>query len=487
MKLRLSVALAIAAMMALAAGASTASAQTITYRAGPFHINGFQTLLPKLRVRAPQMDGYITKMNATLHYGNGRRVSIRRVMLHHIVFLNDGQPNNEPGGSCKGRKGEPFYGTGEEREQMLLPKGYGYPVHHADRWRMQTMLMSHSFEARNVYVQYTFTFTEQKLTPVRPFWIRANGCTTDQPSYSVQQLSSGLDHRTFHWTVPMNGRIVAAGGHLHGGAITMSLTQPGCDDRKLLDTDPLFAPRNDLVYTIRPILHEPGPVGTRFFQSRTGIGVTKGEKLDLQADYQADVPRARVMSIMHVYIAYGKAVARASAQPCAALPKDSKEILLRTDGHLSDPPYVKIPFNVVGANGGLTTLAHLPGSPTLFDGPAQVRVVNNSFKPAKLSIPLNGQITWTFADRIGHNVLFASGPQVVGTPTLSGGVKYTSRGFLKPGDYQFFCYLHPITMHQEVIVRDGDGSTKTAAIAGARAEGDTGGGELPRHAYFDSW
>ncbi|TML06443.1 MAG: hypothetical protein E6G41_07325 [Actinobacteria bacterium] len=481
MKLRLLLALAIAAMTALAAGTASASAQTITFRAGPFHINGFQTLLPKIRVRSPHMDGYITKMNATLHYGNGSRVSIRRVMLHHIVFLNDGRPNDEPVGSCKGRKGEPFYGTGEEREQLLLPKGYGYPVHRHDRWRMQTMLMSHSFEARNVYVQYTFTITQRKQIPVRPFWIRANGCKTTQPSYSVQQLSSGLDHRTFRWTVPMNGRIVAAGGHLHGGAITMSLTQPGCGDRKLLDTDPLFGPQTDLVYRLRPVLHEPGPVGTRFFQSRTGIPVRKGEKIDLQADYNADYARARVMSIMHVYVAQGPAP---KSSPCSALPKDSKEILLRSDGHVGDPPYEKIPFNVLGANGKIGPIDHLPGPATVFNGPAHVQVVDNQFKPAKLEIPLNGQITWTFADPVGHNVLLASGPQVVGTPTLSGGVKYTSRGFLKPGDYQFFCYLHPITMHQEVIVRDGDGTNRSAAIANARAEGDTGSGELPKGADF---
>ena len=90
MKLRHLFALSvIAATMAVAAG--TASAQTITYRAGPFHVGGFETKLPKLQVRAPHMDGYITKMNATLHYANGRRVSIRKVMLHHIVFLNDGR------------------------------------------------------------------------------------------------------------------------------------------------------------------------------------------------------------------------------------------------------------------------------------------------------------------------------------------------------------------------------------------------------------
>ena len=63
MKLRHLFALSvIAATMAVAAG--TASAQTITYRAGPFHVGGFETKLPKLQVRAPHMDGYITKMNA---------------------------------------------------------------------------------------------------------------------------------------------------------------------------------------------------------------------------------------------------------------------------------------------------------------------------------------------------------------------------------------------------------------------------------------
>jgi plastocyanin len=483
MKLRSTLfALVIAAMMALSA--STASAETITYKAGPFHLNGFQTVLPKLRVHAPQRNGYITWMYATLHYADGRRVSIRKVMLHHIVFLNDGQPNKEPGGSCKGRKGEPFWGTGEEHERLLLPKGYGYPVHAGDRWRMQAMLMSHSFQAANVYVHYRFHFTRKPQIPVRPFWIRANGCKTTQPSYSVQQLPSGVDHRTFHWTVPINGRLVGAGGHLHGGAIGMGLTQPGCNDRKLLDTDPLFGPQNDLVYRIRPVLHEPGPVGTRFYQSKTGILVRKGMKIDLQADYDARYPRARVMSIMHVYIAYGPKV-NTAGQPCGALPRDGREVLLRSDGHLSDPPYEKIPFNTLGDDGHIHQLVTLPGQPTVFDGPAKVSLVHNRFVPAKIQIPLYGQITWTFADNTPHNVLFASGPQVVGTPTLEGGAKYTSRGFLKPGTYQLFCYLHPITMHQEVIVTDQAGKqTRASAIQSAREAGDTGSGELPKGADF---
>src|SRR3954447_13399865 len=317
---------------ALTMSAASASAQQITYTAGPFHVGGFQTKLPKVRVRAPQMDGYITRMNATLHYADGRRVSIRKVMLHHIVFLNDGSPGNEPPGSCAGRQGQGFYGTGEEREQLRLPKGYGYRVRATDRWRMQTMLMSHNLRAEKVYVHYTFTFVKKQLMPVRPFWIRANGCESVQPSYTVDGggKPGSTSERGWTWKVPMTGRIVAVGGHLHGGAQRMTLSQPDCGDRELLDTDPVYAPKNDLVYTIRPILHEPGPVSTRYFLSKRGIDVRQGEKLVLHGLYDGGYPRARVMSIMHVYVAYG----RGAKKQCSPIPGDKKQFNARPDGHL---------------------------------------------------------------------------------------------------------------------------------------------------------
>ena len=86
----------------------------------------------------------------------------------------------------------------------------------------------------------------------------------------------------------------------------MSLTQPGCNDRKLLDTDPLFGAADG------PRLPDPAdPARARAGRhallpvQEPASSVRKGEKIDLQADYDARYPRARVMSIMHVYIAYG--------------------------------------------------------------------------------------------------------------------------------------------------------------------------------------
>jgi hypothetical protein len=98
----------------------------MTFREGPFTLGGFETKTPKTWVRAPQVDGYLTHMDARLVRANGRRVPISRVMLHHIVFLNSSSAAARNRTSCGGRSGQPFWGTGEERQKLILPPGYGY-------------------------------------------------------------------------------------------------------------------------------------------------------------------------------------------------------------------------------------------------------------------------------------------------------------------------------------------------------------------------
>jgi plastocyanin len=437
-------------LLAAAPAAAPAAVTTKVMRYGPVHMDGFETRLPKTRIPSPGVDGWLTHMNVRLVDSRGRRVSIRHVMLHHIVFINDGRHKSEYRGSCEGRHGEPFYGTGEEREQLILPEGYGYQLHHDDRWRLQTMLMSHNLRPMNVYVEWTMRIvTGERRTPVRPFWIRANGCKSDQPSYTVPGGGApGSTHSlSWTWNVPMTGRIVAAGGHLHGGAKDMVLSDPVCG-RDLLDTRPIYAPASDLVYTLRPVLHEPGPVSTRYFLSAAGIPVRRGQKLRITGLYDNEYPRARVMSIMHVYVAPSRS---APAQSCPPLPADRREVRLRRDGSF-DPPYVPIPFNVLGDDGtSIQQIDHLPGNASVFGGPATVALRDNQFVPAKISIPAGASIRYRWQDPVRHNVLYASGPVVVGTPTLQRGT--IERRFTAPGTYQLFCYLHPITMHQEVIVR----------------------------------
>ncbi len=115
------------AAMALGAVVPAAEARTETFKlhSRAFLLAGFQTIFPKIPVPTPRRSGYITRMDAHLVDLRGRRVSIRNVMLHHIVFITSGEEKN---GSCPGRGGEPFWGTGEERQPLILPEGYGYRV-----------------------------------------------------------------------------------------------------------------------------------------------------------------------------------------------------------------------------------------------------------------------------------------------------------------------------------------------------------------------
>ena len=78
-------------------------------------------------------------MDARLVDMRGRPVTIRDVMLHHVVFYKRVAPASQS--VCAGKTQEAFYGTGEEKEQLRLPEGYGYPVAKAERWKMNAMLM----------------------------------------------------------------------------------------------------------------------------------------------------------------------------------------------------------------------------------------------------------------------------------------------------------------------------------------------------------
>ena len=457
-------------LVLLPAAPASATVKTYVFRYGPIAMGGFETRLPKVHVKAPGVSGFVRKMNAVLVYKDGSRVPLSQVMLHHIVFINDGSPRNPKHGSCAGRHGEPFYGTGEEHEQMLLPRDYGYPIRHDDRWRLQTMLMSHSIRPHNVYVKYTVRVIigEQKK-PVVPFWIRANGCESVQPSYTVPGGGDPPVYtRNWTWTVPMTGHIVAAGGHLHGGALSMELHEPDCGDRKLLDTDPLYGNPDDTVYRIRPILHEPGPISTRYYLSTPGISVVRGQKLTLTSDYDNTYARPRVMAIMHVYISPDDSVT--PQQVCEPLPPAWLRMLRAGDRF--KPPYTKVPLNMLESDGSVRPVDELPGPFQQYGDVAQVDLRGGAFTPTKIEIPLGGRVTWRFDDAVAHNVLLANGPAVIGTPTLKHG-EAVSRRFLRPGRYQLFCYLHPVTMHQEVLVKGKDG---TVVDSGDLTDQDASGG-----------
>ena len=437
---------AVVATMLLSAVPARADQRTFTLRYGPVHMGGFNVKYPRGSVSVPHADGSIVRMHARLVDARGRRVTIRDVMLHHIVFHRSRRSSVR--GACTNRSAEPFYGTGEENQSLILPPGYGYPTRPHDQWRMAAMLMSHRLRKRDVFIQYRVTIDDSRaLTPVRAFWVRANGCSNGI-GYGVSGGGGpgAVSTKRFDWKVPIDGRIVAAGGHLHGGAHDMWLSQPRCGDRRLLDTSPGYAPPRHLIYRARPLLHEPGPADTRWFSSRAGLPVRRGETLRLRARYDAEMPHA-VMSIMHIYIARG----RSASQRCAPLPGDRRE--LRKPGRFRRrPPRVVVPLNGIGADGRTRPIVDPPWPLRALSSGAVIDIGAGGYRPRHVELPAGGSLAWRVKGSVEHNVRFANGPRLIDTVSLRDGETATRR-FRAPGHYELFCSLHPVTMHQIVEVR----------------------------------
>jgi plastocyanin len=413
----------------------TADAATRDFdlRAGPFRVGHFNTRMLELEVPTPRGEGYVTRLHTELVDGRGRRVRVDDTMLHHMYLRNLSRRRVR---NCN-RLPEVFYGTGEEDQALDLPPGYGYRLGPRDRWELNGMLMSHRYRPSKVYVRYSGTVETGRLTGVRPFWVRANGC--DRAYYNVNG-EGGVDDRAFRWRVPITGRIVAAGGHLHAGATGLQLRDPACGDRVLFDNRPFYAPADDLRYSVQPRLHEPGPVQTSWFSSATGIPVRKGQRLDLHGLYEDDVARGAVMAITHIYLAPGPAI------PSCAPPADTSHSQMRL-GLRTSAPHQHVPFYELRDRRAVE-LAR-PEGPVVRT--RRIDLAAFRFQPARVRVRAGARITFRFRDEAAHNLTFASGPRAVGGQTHTDGHRVTARLGV-PGRYRLFCNLHPMTMHEQIDV-----------------------------------
>lgn len=89
------------------------------------------------------------------------------------------------------------------------------------------------------------------------------------------------------------------------------------------------------------------------------------------------------------------------------------------------------------------------GGRTPAGGSTVISVVNFSFGPKTLTVPVGSTVTWRFEDSARHNVT-AEGKSFA-SKDLSGGATYSFR-FNKAGTYAYLCTIHQY-MTGQVIVR----------------------------------
>ena len=461
----------VALLLLVFAAPVSAETRTETFRTPPITVAGYQVKQEQaMTIPKPDVDGFITDMSVDVVNKDGTQVGIQRLMLHHIVFLNVGKKDAtcdefqllDSKTRVSGNLAERFYAAGEERAVFKLPEGHGYPLAKKDSWLMTWMMMNHRRVTDQAYIEYKVTYTtEPSTTPVKPYWLDSRNCKSD-PVYDVpgggKPGSTHTDRKSF--TLPEDGRIVAGGGHVHGGAKDLTLRQASCADRRLFASKPLWGAKDHPFYNVQPVLHEPGPVNMSGFLSKRGFAVPAGQQVVLESNYDARRLHTRVMGIMIVYVAHDEA-AKAQDSECAPRPDDIQVFRSEARGRFRSPLFT-VPLTGIDPLTGLAREIERPPGPTkVLKGNAALNVSSFSLKPGNVSIPQGGKVAWRFRGSDLHDITVANGPRGFSTPHLNGDRVY-EREFKKAGTYKMFCSLHPVDMTQTITVRRAAKSSRPA-------------------------
>jgi plastocyanin len=478
------------------AGAPSGPTQT-TYKCNvpTGTIGGYEVRQWYAQVPTPPEDGFITHMETdVVDDATGDQVPIQRLMLHHIVFTN----LNHQDATCKGqgyvgfdgRKDfgstfapQRFYAAGEERAKMSLPDGYGYRTKSTDTWGIVAMVMNHRSTSDHAFIHYEVTIdSNPALQPVTPYWFDVRDCRAD-PIYNIPSVAQkakkakrgkGSKHsaagkpkrskgkkgkkkrkkravaapttdETKDIVFPESGRLVAGAGHVHGGAIQETLTEPNCGNRQVAESDPTWGLPDHPFYNVRPILHEPGPINMSAFRSATGLPINAGETVRLNSIYDDSQPHVRVMGILIAYFAPDPTV----TQNCGPIP--NWETLRTSQPGRSGPIPFTIPLTGLDANGQATTIDAPPGALQNASTGTVIPVGDRFFGDPNLRVRRGSTLTWQFSGSELHNLTLANGPLGIGTDNLDGGRTFTQK-FDRAGTYRFFCALHPTQMQERVVV-----------------------------------
>jgi plastocyanin len=476
---------AIAAILLLPAGASanttTCSDPVGTVRecvmtVGPVGVDGFEAVQAQTFAPHPTIPGpagsteYVTHMSADLVDNNGDPVPISRMMLHHLVFANLGKPDYtchdqgftdfaESPSVFSGNNFQRFYAAGEEHGQMYMPDGYGYPLKDNDNWGVLYMVMNHKSVEDEAYIRYRVTLdSDQTTQPVKPYWLDVRDCRAD-PVYTTKGDGGpdSSDVQTADYTFPQSGRIVSGGGHTHGGARELDLTKPNCQGNDQLATSvPTWGLPDHPYYTVRPILHEPGPASMSEFTTEQGIPVNAGETLRLSSIYDNSQVHHRVMGISIVYFAPDSGV----TANCEGLPTDtvhlnSDDSVAGANGRAGPIVPYKIPlYKRVGDEA--VKVKHPPGDPVKVKSGKTITANHESFSLHNIVLKKGGTLNWDFQDIQLHNITVVSGPDGFASPNLdpveSPFTTYSHK-FKKPGTYNLFCALHPVAMNEQIKIK----------------------------------
>ena len=192
---------------------------------------------------------------------DAKPLPVAKMMVHHLLYFTPGRVDERPGG-CLG--GAFLGGRGEEHPNGQFAALYPpdirarYGVRNATRDGAAPAVVADRDgdeplpAQKRFYVRTKIWYTTEPRTQVYPTTVGdcrhlRNGMAYDVPG-GGEPGSTFTDRST--WTVPFNGRILAAASHHHGGAIAPDAGEP--------DVQPHAARREGLLRRRRPpVQHDP--------------------------------------------------------------------------------------------------------------------------------------------------------------------------------------------------------------------------------------
>ncbi len=402
-------------------------------------------------VQAPAVPGYVLGFKEQVLVDSkdpdAKPLPVGKMMVHHFLYFTQGRVDAGPGG-CLGPqflsgRGEEHpdgqFGTIWPAEQRAR---YGVqnadPSGHAPAWLLTAMVMNHYKKPKRFYVRTKVWYTTEPRRQVYPLTVGdcshlVNGMAYDVPG-GGKPGSTFVDRST--WTVPFSGRILTAGSHNHGGALHQTLSSQSCG-RSLFDAKAYYGAPDHVYNTIRPILHEPGPIANGTFASSEGVPVTQGEVLERVAVHDDVKPHVAAMGFWILAMVRDDTVT-----PCAPMPWDLREVTVPPKYDTS-APYVfdRLVPQLSPARGPWKPFPAKP-SP----------VYDRFFAPQRLTARVGQKLTWRFSGVEPHSVTVANGPRGFSSSYLGNTAGDYSFTPTVPGVYRLTCLIHPTTMSQTVRV-----------------------------------
>jgi plastocyanin len=452
MKLLLGV---VAALLVLAAPAR-AEEQLLTLYSPPIdsepYVHKSTTVVLKADgVGAPKEPGYVLGFQEQALVDSkdpdAKPLPVNKMMVHHFLYYTRGRVDPGPGGSLGG---DFLSGRGEEHPDGRFDAAWPpeqrarYGVHNvtaagtAPEWTLTAMVMNHYKQVKRFYVRTRIWYTTEPRTQLYPVSIGdcrhlGNGMSYDVPGGG--KPGSELVDRS-QWTAPFGARILGGASHHHGGATHQTLSSVTCG-RTLMDAKAYYGAPDHIYNTIRPILHEPGPIANGTFRTDQGIPIAAGETLE-RAAYHSNVElHVAAMGFWVLGL-----VRDDSLTACAPMPTDLHEVT-KPAKYDETAPFVydrKVP-----------QLAKPTGSWKAYTG-GVVPIGDRWFKPQKLTSKVGQRIIWSFGGAEPHSVTVANGPRGFSSSYLGQfGGRYSFTPTV-PGTYRLTCLIHPTTMAQTVRV-----------------------------------